>query len=92
MTINPNVTSGSRTNSCKPQGASYRLQEERRRVLAVIIDSVAVDNDIYGIFSEILDEYKGQKYQISNCKRLLPYSSSTRFLAGWLDLALVPRP
>jgi hypothetical protein len=38
----------------------------------VIIDSVTVDNDIHGIFSGILDEYKGQKVQISNCKRLLP--------------------
>jgi hypothetical protein len=38
----------------------------------VTIDSVTVDNDIYGIFSGILDGQKGQKYQISNCKRLLP--------------------
>jgi hypothetical protein len=38
----------------------------------VIIDSVTVDNDIYGIFSDILDEHKGQKVQITNCKRLLP--------------------
>jgi hypothetical protein len=38
----------------------------------VVIDSVSVDNDIYGIFADILDEQKGQKYQISNCKRLLP--------------------
>lgn len=38
----------------------------------VTIDSVTVDNDIYGILSGILDGQKGQKYQISNCKRLLP--------------------
>jgi hypothetical protein len=37
-----------------------------------MVDSVTVDNDIYGIFSGILDEQKGRKYQISNCKRLLP--------------------
>jgi hypothetical protein len=36
------------------------------------IDSVTVDNDIGGILSGILDEQKGQKYEISNCKRLLP--------------------
>jgi hypothetical protein len=38
----------------------------------VTIDSVTVDNDIYGIFSGILDGLRGRKYQISNCKRLLP--------------------
>jgi hypothetical protein len=37
-----------------------------------MIDSVTVDNDVYGIFSGILDEQKGRKYRISNCKRLLP--------------------
>jgi hypothetical protein len=38
----------------------------------VVIDSVTVDNDMYGILSGVLDEQKGQKHQISNCKRLLP--------------------
>ena len=37
-----------------------------------MIDSVTVDNDIYGFFSGILDEQIGRKYRISNCKRLLP--------------------
>ncbi len=38
----------------------------------VIIDSVTVDNDIYGIFADILADQRGKKYQIANCRRLLP--------------------
>lgn len=38
----------------------------------VTVDSVTVDNDILGIFSGIFDGQKGQRYRISNCKRLLP--------------------
>jgi hypothetical protein len=37
-----------------------------------IIDSVTIDNDTYGIFSGMLDEQKGRRYQVSNCKKLLP--------------------
>ena len=36
------------------------------------IDSVTVDNDIYGVLSGILNGQKGRKYQVPNCKRLLP--------------------
>ena len=43
-----------------------------------MVDSVTVENDIYDIFSGILDEQKGRKYQISNCKRLLPPPSPSR--------------
>lgn len=37
-----------------------------------VIDSVTVDNDMYGVFSNIVGDQKGQKYQIPNCKRILP--------------------
>jgi len=37
-----------------------------------VIDSLTVDNDIYGVFSDLLDEHKGQKHTVPNCKRILP--------------------
>ncbi len=37
-----------------------------------VIESVTVDNDIYGVFSGLLDEHKGQKHAVPNCKRILP--------------------
>jgi hypothetical protein len=36
------------------------------------VDSLIVDNDVYGILSGVLDGQKGRKYQIPNCQRLLP--------------------
>jgi len=37
-----------------------------------VIDSVAVENDIYGVISGLLEEHKGQKHLVPNCKRVLP--------------------
>jgi hypothetical protein len=38
----------------------------------VVIDSVTVDNDPYGLLAGILGDPKGRKYEVSNCKKVLP--------------------
>jgi len=37
-----------------------------------VIESVTVDDDISGVISGLLDEHKGQKHSVPNCKRILP--------------------
>jgi hypothetical protein len=37
-----------------------------------VVNSVTVDNDIYGMISGLLDEHKGQKHTVPNYKRILP--------------------
>jgi len=37
-----------------------------------VIESVTVDDDISGVISGLLDEHKGQKHTVPNCKRILP--------------------
>jgi hypothetical protein len=38
----------------------------------VVIDSITVENDLYGVISGMLEQVKGHAYPIPNCKRLLP--------------------
>jgi hypothetical protein len=38
----------------------------------VVVDSVAIDNDPYGLLAGALPDLKGRRYQVPNCKRLLP--------------------
>lgn len=38
----------------------------------VVIDSITVENDVYGLISSLLEQYRGNTYPIPNCRKILP--------------------